>query len=120
MKGLAVLDKIVTMDESSVSFHTPATKKQSKEWTKKGQPGPIKAKVHASRTSQMVLAFFDNKGPIYTNDVPRGTTVNAIYILGALGRFQKAFKKKRPEMAAGEWFFHWDNAPVHSAAVVKE
>ena len=104
MKGLAVLDKIVTMDESSVSFHTPATKKQLKEWTKKGQPGPIKAKVHASRTSQMVLAFFDNKGPIYTNYVPRGTTVNAIYILGALGRFQKAFKKKRPEMAAGEWF----------------
>ena len=28
MKGLAVLDKIITMDESSVSFHTPATKKQ--------------------------------------------------------------------------------------------
>ena len=119
-KGLEVLNKIVTMDESSVSFHTPATKKQSKEWTKKGQPGPIKAKVHASRTSQMVLAFFDNQGPIYTNYVPRGTTVNANYIVGALGNFMKYFKKKRPEMAAGEWFFHWDNAPVHTAAVVKE
>ena len=120
MKGLPVLDKIVTMDESSVSFHTPATKKQLKEWTKKGQPGPIKAKVHASRTSQMVLAFFDNKGPIYTNYVPRGTKVNAIYIQGAPGRYQKAFKRKRLEMAAGEWFFHWDNAPVHTAAMVKE
>ena len=120
MKGLEVLGRIVTMDESSVSFHTPTTKKQSKEWTPKGQAGPIKAKVHASRTSQMVLAFFDNKGPIYTNYVPRGTTVNAIYILGALGRFQKVFKQKRPETAAGEWYFHWDNAPVHTAAVVRD
>ena len=85
-----------------MSFHTPTTKKQSKEWTPKGQAGPIKAKVHASRTSQMVLVFFDNKGPTYTNYVPRGTTVNAIYILGALGRFQKVFKQTRPETASGE------------------
>ena len=89
------------MDESSVSFHTRTTKKQSKEWTPKGQAGPIKAKVHASRTSQMVLAFFDNQGPIYTNYLPRGTTVNAIYILGALGSFQKVFKQKRPERRRG-------------------
>jgi hypothetical protein len=28
-------------------------------------------------------------------------------------------KKKRPEMMKGNWFFHWDNAPVHTAAIVK-
>ena len=61
----AVLNNIVTVDESAVSFHTPETKKQSKQWTKKGQPGPLKAKVHASRSKQMVLVFFDAKGVIY-------------------------------------------------------
>ena len=54
----------------------------------------------------MVLAFFDSKGLIYTNYVPRGTTVNADYIVGALGSFMKIFKKKRPVIAQQEWFFH--------------
>ena len=47
-------------------------------------------------TSQMVLAFFDNKGPICTNNVPRGATVNANNIVGALGKFMKM-----PKMAVG-------------------
>ena len=28
-------------------------------------------------------------------------------------QFLKAFEAKCPEIAAGEWFLHWDNAPVH-------
>jgi histone-lysine N-methyltransferase SETMAR len=119
-EGLGVLDRIVTMDKSAVSFHMPETKRQSKQWVKKGQPGPVKAKVHASRTKQMVLVFFDSKGVIYTNYVPRGSTVNTAYIKTALQRFVKVLKKKRPDMAAGDWYFHWDNAPVHTAATVQD
>ncbi len=69
---------------------------------KEGRVWLIKAKVHATRAKQMVLAFFDSKGPIYTNYMPRGTTVNAKYIMEALGNFTKIFKKKRPIMAAGD------------------
>jgi histone-lysine N-methyltransferase SETMAR len=116
--SLSMLDNIVTMDESAVSFHTPESKQQSKQWLLKGSPGPIKAKVHATRKKQMVLAFFDSKGLIYTNFVPRGRTVNAAYIIEALARFLKALKEKRPTMTAGTWWFHWDNAPVYTAAVV--
>ena len=113
------LTKIVTMDETMVSFHTPETKKQSKRWIKKGKPGPLKARVHASRQKQMVLVFFDAKGVIYTNIVPRGQTVNAAYITKALAVFMKKMRQKRPELLDGEWFFHWDNAPVHTAAAVQ-
>ena len=119
-RSKAMLDNILTIDESAVSFHTPETKQQSKQWLRKGTPGPIKAKVSASRTKQMVLAFFDSKGLIYTNYVPRGTTVNANYILEALGKSMKIFRQKRPVMSEQEWFFHWDNAPVHTAAVMQE
>jgi hypothetical protein len=38
---MALLDWIVTMDESAVSFHTFQTKQQSKQWLEKGTPGPI-------------------------------------------------------------------------------
>jgi hypothetical protein len=68
----------------------------------------------------MVLAFFDLKDLIYTNYVPKGSTVTASYIVEALGKFLKVFRQKRPEMATGDWWFHWDNAPVHTAAIVKD
>jgi hypothetical protein len=35
----AMLERIVTMDESAVSFHTPQTKQKSKQWLVKGAPG---------------------------------------------------------------------------------
>ena len=119
-KSKAVLQHIITMDETAVSMHTPETKSQSKQWLKKGTPGPIKAKVHATRTKQMVIAFFDSQGMVYSNYVPRGQTVNAAFILESLRRFLKTFKAKRPEIAAGEWFLHWDNAPVHTAKSVRD
>jgi hypothetical protein len=79
-RHFAMLDNIVTMDETMVSYHTPETKKQSKQWISKGKPGPIKAKVQASRTKQMILAFFDNKGLFYSHIVARGIPINANYV----------------------------------------
>ncbi len=112
-RSLAMLDTIVTMDETMVCYHTPKTKKQSQQWIKKGQPGgPTKAKVHASRTKQMLLAFFDCKGLIYSHIVPKGSTVNAMYIVKVLDNFMKHIKKKRPVLVDQGWFFHWDNALI--------
>jgi [histone H3]-lysine36 N-dimethyltransferase SETMAR len=119
-QGKAVLGNIITMDESAVSLHTPESKNQSKQWLKKGTPGPVKARVHAPRSEQMVLVFFDDKGMVYTNYVPRGDTVNADYVIKVLRAFLKILKEKRPELRAGEWYFHWDNAPSHSAKAVKD
>ena len=68
----------------------------------------------------MVVALFNAKGLIYTNYLPRGTMVNANYIVGALGKSLTIFRQKRHVMAVQEWFFQWDNAPVHSAAVVRD
>ena len=86
---------------------------------KKGTPGPIKAKVHATLTKQIVIAFFDTQWMVYTNYVPRGKTINAAFILESLQRFMTTFKAKKTEIAAGEWFMHWENAPVHTAKSVR-
>jgi hypothetical protein len=75
--SMAILEKIATMNESADSFHTLETTQQSRQWLPKGQPGPVKAKVHSTRTKQMIPAFFDI-------NVPRETTVNANYIMEAL------------------------------------
>ncbi len=68
----------------------------------------------------MLLAYFDADGVIYTDYVPRGETVNAKYIIESLGRFLEKYRAKRPIQASQEWFLHWDNAPVHTAAAVKQ
>lgn len=120
-KGRSFLDKIITMDETAVSLHTPETKKQSMQWIKKGQPGPLKARVHATRQKIMVLAFFDRNGIIYTNVVPQGQTVNAAYMVQVLAQFLKRMRQKRPALVAQkDWLLHWDNAPVHTATAVKD
>ena len=59
------------------------------KWIKKGRPGPIKAKVQCARTKQMVQAFFNTKGPIYTNMMPRFIIGNLTYIMKGLVTFLK-------------------------------
>jgi hypothetical protein len=95
---LSMLDSIVTMDKTMVHDHTPQMKKQYQHWIKKGQPGSIKAKIHARQTKQMLLAIFLNSKVIYPYIVPRGSTVhlNAAYITKLLGIFIKHLKRRGP------------------------
>ena len=90
------------------------------QWLKKGTRGPVKSKVHASRDTQMVLAFLDNKGLAYTNTVPKGQTVNSNYIVKGLAQFMGRLRTKQPELMEDEWFLHWDNAPVHTVTIVQD
>ncbi|QQP35910.1 Mariner Mos1 transposase [Caligus rogercresseyi] len=98
--GLGFLDKIVTMDETSVSFFTPESKRGSSQWLPKGSNPPLKFKRQESRKKQMVLSFFDNCGVIFQHYLPMRTSI-----------FLKKFKEKGPEMAKRDWYFHFDNAP---------
>ena len=67
-----------------VFYHTPEIKQQSKQCLNERMPGPIKVKVRALRTKLMVCAFFDSKGLIFMNCMPRGITVNVNIIVEAL------------------------------------
>ncbi len=95
--GLSMLDHIITMEETLVSYFTPETKRMSKEWTLKGKPVPLKAKVQASHSKQLVLAFFDLRGLIYTYIASRSATINALYVIDVLGKFWRILRLKRQE-----------------------
>ncbi len=56
---------------SAVSFSTLETKRKSIQWVEGGRPGPIKARVNASRMKQVVLLFFDTKVIICRMTSPR-------------------------------------------------
>ena len=84
-----------------------------------GTHPPLKAKVHASRDKQMIMAFFGNVSMIYYCIVPKGKPVNNDYIIDVLKRFLKIIQKKRLEMASNKCFLHWNNVLVHTACNVK-
>ncbi|QQP37168.1 Mariner Mos1 transposase, partial [Caligus rogercresseyi] len=104
--GLEFLDKIVTMDEISVSFFTPESKRGSSQWLPKGSNPPLKKK-------QMVLSSFDNCGVIFQHYLPVRTSVTVAVFKDVMNMFLKKFKEK-------DWYFHFNNAPCHMANSTKE
>ena len=65
------------MDKSSVAFHTPEIKSQSKQWLPKGSPAPLKGKDQASRKKQMVFVFFYDSGSIHEHFAPVRAKINS-------------------------------------------
>jgi hypothetical protein len=115
---MSILNDIVIMDETMVSFHIPKTK-TIQTVDRKGETRHHEARVHVSRTKQMVMAFFDSHGIMYTHIVPMGSKINAIYIVNDLGLFLKKMRQTWPEIVSRERFFHWENAPVQAATIVQ-
>ncbi|QQP38905.1 Putative transposase, partial [Caligus rogercresseyi] len=64
----------------------------------------------------MVISFFDNCGVIFQHYLPVRTSVTAAVFKNVMNMFLKKFKEKRPEMANRDWYFHFDNAPCHTAS----
>jgi hypothetical protein len=67
------------MDETTVLYYTPETRRMRKQQTLKGEPVPPKAKVQESCSKQMVFTFFDSHSLIYTNIAPWSATIDGIY-----------------------------------------
>ncbi|KAJ4450397.1 hypothetical protein ANN_01821 [Periplaneta americana] len=71
------LDRIVTGDETWISHFTPETKQQSMHWWHSGSPVRMKFKETLSVRKVMCMVFWDRKGILLIDFLPRGETVNA-------------------------------------------
>ena len=112
------LSKIITGDESWVYGYDVETKVQSSQWTSKTSPRPKKACQVRSKIKVLLTAFFDASGVVHHKHLPEGSTANQTYYIEVLQRLRDAIRQKKPELwRNGDWFFHHDNAPAHSALV---
>ena len=118
----AVLDALVTCDESWIYCYDPETKRQSSQWKHAGSPRPKKARQSKSTHKLLMIPFFDSTGMIYLHWVPTGQTVNKEYYVDVLREFRKRFcRRKRPALLkSDQWHFHQDNAPVHDSILVTD
>ena len=92
----AVLDALLTCDESWINCYDPETKLQSSQWKHAGSPKPKKARQCKSTNKLLMISFFDSTGMIYMHWVPTGQTVNKEYYVEVTREFRKRFCRKRP------------------------
>jgi hypothetical protein len=90
------------------------------QWTSKSSQRPKKFHLQESKIKTTLTTFFDKQGVIHKELVPEGQTVNSAFYVEVLGRLLNRISWVRPQFRAeGSWFFLHDNAPSHSALVVK-
>ena len=115
------LSKIITGDESWCYGYDPETKQQSSQWKTASSPRPKKCRQVRSSVKTMLICFFDVKGIVHSEFVPPGHTVNQVFYLEVLRRLRNSIRRKRADLwQTGDWFFHHDNAPVHTAISVAQ
>lgn len=115
------LSKVITGDESWCYGYDPETKQQSSQWKTPSSPRPKKCRQVKSNIKTMLICFFDAKGVVHSEFVPPGQTVNQTFYLEVLRRLRNSVRQKRPDLwQTGDWFFHHDNAPAHTAISVTQ
>lgn len=120
-KNPSFLEKIVTGDETWVFAYEPETKRQSMEWRGKSSPAKKIARMSKSKIKCMLITFFDLRGLIHYEFVPKGQTVNQHFYKDVLTRLFEKLRNKRPEMWQSRDFriLH-DNARPHVSLLVND
>ena len=117
----AVLDALVTSDESWIYGYDPETKRQSSQWKHAGFPRPKKSRQSKSTHKLLMILLFDSTGMIYMHWVHTGQRVNKNTMLRGLREFRKRFRRKRHALfKSGQWHFHRDNVPVQNSILVTD
>ena len=80
----AVLDALVTCNESWIYSYDPETKRQSSKLKHAGSPRPKKPRKSKSTHKLLMIPLFDSTGMIYMHWVPTGQTVNKEYYVEIL------------------------------------
>ena len=76
-EGDNFLDRIVTGDETWILHYTPESKQQSMVWKHPQSPVRKKFRIAQSVHKVMLTTFWDCRGPLVLDFMPRGSTINA-------------------------------------------
>ena len=114
----AVLDALVTCDQSWIYCNGLETKRQSSQWLSQTQEGQTE-QIHPQTFDDPF--FFDSTGMIYMHWVPTWQTVNKEYYIEVLREFRKTFRRNRPALfKSGQRHFRQDDAPDHNSILVTD
>lgn len=120
VKGDEILSQIVTGDETWVAYVTPESKQQSMEWRHSTSPKKVKFKQTISARKIMCTVFWDRKGVLLVEFLPRGDTINSTRYCETLKKLRRAIQNKRRGMLSKGILLLHDNARPHAANRTQE
>jgi histone-lysine N-methyltransferase SETMAR len=116
-EGDGFLGRIVTGDETRVQYHQPETKKASEEWHHTSSPKPNKFRTQSSAGKVMLTLFWDKRGVILEDYMPRGDPVTSTTYADLLkNNLLPAVKSKLRGLLNTGVLLQCDNARSHTAS----
>ena len=86
----------------------------------KGSPRPKKGRMSRSKIKAMLVVFFDWKGIVHHEFVPRGQMVNKEFYWEVLARLRDVVRRKRSELWENQtWMLHHDNGPAYASLPIR-
>lgn len=119
--GESFWKRLITTDETWLPFYLPESKEQSKQWCRKGENPPLKARTVPSAGKIMITVFWDCQGIILIDYLDKGMTINSQYYSNLLSNdLRRALKNKRPGKLSSKPLLQQDNARPHTARLTCE
>jgi hypothetical protein len=83
-----------------------------KEIGQKDSRGPVRAKVHLSRTKKWNLVFFNSQGATYLNHASKGAMLNSSYNQNSAAQIHEGAEEEETVCGRRRLVIDWDNASV--------
>ena len=111
---------LMTVDETWVHYYEPENKAQSRQWVGPGSPRPKKFKTQPSAGKVMATVFWDAKGIIMLDFLPKRSTTTEVYYAKLLDQLRIAVCEKRRGKLSKGVLLQQDKARVHTCKVAMD
>ena len=110
--------RLMTVNETWVYYYEPENKAQSRQWVRPGSPRPKKFKTQPSDGKVIATVFWDAKGVIMLDFLPKRSTITGVYYANLLDQLRTAIReKRRGKLSKGVLL---DNARIHTCKVAMD
>ena len=104
----------MTEDENWVHSYEPKNTAQSRQWVGPGSPRPKKFKTQPSAGKVMATVFWDAKGVIMLDILPKRSTITGVYYANLLDQLRTSIREKRRGKHSKGILLQQDNARAHT------
>ena len=112
--------RLVTEDETWVHYYSQRKKAQSRQWVGPGSPRPKKFKTRPSAGKVMATVFWDAKGVIMLDFLPKRSTITGVYYANLLDQLITAIRENRRGKLSKGVLLQQDNERVNTCKVAMD
>lgn len=112
------LKRLITGDEKWIVYNNV---ERRRSWSKRDEPAQSISKAEIHQKKVMLSVWWDFKGIVYFELLPRNQTINSERYCNQLDKLNDSIQQKRPELANRKGVvFHHDNAKPHTSLATRQ